>query len=186
MMSSISKKYAKRLFSNRGFTLMEIVIAMVVTSIIMMAAQPFVTTQIDSYILGIRAKYALQHVRIGMERVLSELRNATVINGVSSNTIDFDNADGENIVLSFDTFTYDGQSVDCLLYEEVGGSFFSPNPAMPLVTFVDLNTSEFTFLDINGNVTSTAGNVQIVQIRIDLDYEGFTYTVTNQVAPLSL
>jgi len=182
-------KWFKRKKRNRehGFTIMEMVVTMVVMSVIMAAAQPFIKVQVDSFMQSLKAKFALQHVRIGMERVLSELRIADSFNSVSGNSIDFNNTrPNGRVLLEFDTFSYDGYTEDCLLYTEVGWTGLTRNRAMPLVGYVDLANSRFRCYDQNGNVTTTAADVQLVQITITLVYDGMTYKVTNQVAPLSI
>lgn len=165
-----------------GFTVLEMIISIIVVSLIVSSAVPFIQVQVDSYVQGLKAKLALQTVRIGMERAMSEIRNAKspgTIHTASSTEFDFDNQDNDQIELSYGTFTVDGKSSQCLLYREV--SFLSQE--VPLL--YDVSECAFSYLDAAGDPTWTKADVRVIRIKLKVQdsVTGEEFEIANQVAP---
>jgi|GEM_PF-4847286 len=173
----------KKIRSESGLTLLEIIVALFVFSIILTAVSPFIKVQVDSYILGLHAKFALQTVRIGMERMMSEIREArgatsSDINTASATRFYFLNTDGEWIDISYGTFTADGNTSWCVLFRVGGGS-----TRMPLI--YNVSDCKFTYLDSAGSETTNRSDIRIVRIEITVQDPdtGNTFPIANQVAP---
>ncbi|HEX9934194.1 MAG TPA: type II secretion system protein [bacterium] len=84
----------KPLGSARGMTLMEIVIAIVITGILLASLTPVFRAILNSYLQTRSLKEAVQMARIGMDRMVSELRlipdaTAVYITYASSSRIRF-------------------------------------------------------------------------------------------------
>lgn len=174
----------KKIQSEAGFTLIEIIVTLVVVSIIMTSVTPFIKVQVDAYISGLNAKFALQTVRIGMERALSEMRNARSlssgggdINTANGTKFDFDNENGEKITISYGKFTANGNSSMSLLFN------VNNDDETPLI----YNVSEctFTYLNAAGDETTTKSDIRVIRIAITVEDPdtGMTHEIANQVAP---
>lgn len=182
-MYAFIKKYSERIRSEAGFTLLEIIIALIVTSIIMTSITPFIKVQVNSYISCYKAKYSMQTVRIGMKRIVSEIHDArgatsSDINTASTTEFDFYNEDGERIELSYGKFTASGKSSWCVLFR-VGSS----STAMPLI--YNVSACKFTYLDSAGSSTTSKPDIRIIRIEITVQDpdSGDTFSTANQVAP---
>ncbi len=163
---------------------MEMAVAMIVLSLITVVLTPFIQMQIRSYFDARDSKYALQLMRIGMNRILYEIADARStgdINTHSSTEFDFDNVDGDEIEIKYGTFTYNGTSTDCILFRVVTGGWFSSSQPLPLVP--DVTTCTFTYFDQNGNVTGTASLIRLIRIEFTCTHNGKTFSISNQIAP---
>jgi len=86
------KKMILSLRGNSGFTLMELVVVMVVVGVLSVTIAPFIKVNIDSYIQVRDGKYALQAARIGLNRMIEEMKRLQTSSDISwgfSNSIQF-------------------------------------------------------------------------------------------------
>jgi len=89
--------------SERGFTLMELVVVMVVVGVLSVTIAPFIKVNIDSYIQVRDGKNALQAARIGLNRMVEEMKRIQTSSDIYwgfSNSIQFNIPDGNGGTLS--------------------------------------------------------------------------------------
>jgi len=92
-MKNIARKLAAQFFDERGFTLMELVIVLLTSSIILAATLPLFKVQTQSYVDTREGKKLLQEARIGFNRLVAELQQipaSTEIDWATSSGIQFD------------------------------------------------------------------------------------------------
>jgi len=197
---------------DRGFTLVELLIAMAVGMIVLGATYSLFTIQ--SKQLGNQDVIAemQQNARIAMDMVSREVRmagynptGATPKPGIitaGANSITFTTditntagtgnpdglTDGPNEYITYDLYTSG-------VVQALGRKSTSSASRQPVVEYVDLLS--FTYLDANGTATATLANIREIQITIrtiaskmDPAYPvngGYrTYTLRARVAPRNL
>jgi prepilin-type N-terminal cleavage/methylation domain-containing protein len=92
-MPFISMKSAHGRGMGRGFTMIEMVIALTATAVLIGAVAPFFRVNLKSYMAVRFAKDTLESARIGFNRMVSEMRrlqDTNDFNSASSTSLDFD------------------------------------------------------------------------------------------------
>lgn len=160
-----------------GFTVLEMVVSISVMTIILMAATPFIKTNVDSFGRTQAAKIVLQSARIGMNRMISEIRNIQETDDLQSWTAD--ELQFEHMVthdnIRFSLETQDGYT---FVHRRVGGIF---DEGRPLIMFAEDLT--FHYYDKDGNPAASRNDVRKIEIIVLLSYEDFEYELSTVVWP---
>jgi len=137
--------------NNRGFTLIEIIVALVLLAIIVAVAGMGLVKASQGYVFGQKNSQTIQTAQVAMARIVKELgaSNVTKVNAVTANSIDYETDYGSGAVNS--TFLFSGSSV------QINGN-----------TLINVAASTLTCYDGGANTTLAAPNVR----RVD-----FTFTV---------
>ncbi|MCK5145888.1 type II secretion system protein [bacterium] len=132
------RRTLRALNKEHGFTLMELIIVLLCTSIIMAATIPLFKVQTESYVDAREGKKLMQEARIGFNRLISEMRQiteSTEIDWGRSNSIQFDLPYQDNIEYEVDsgslerinTRLVDGvRSFNLTYYREDGSQISTP------------------------------------------------------------
>jgi len=134
------KKIIRISQSDRGFTIIELVITIVVAAIIMTAALSFFMVNVDSYTNARMGKDILQSARIGWNRMLSEMKaivGSEEIDRGYSDAIQFDLPTETNINYEWDDtykqleregekMIWGVQDFDIKYYDEEGNEISTP------------------------------------------------------------
>ncbi|HHS12547.1 MAG TPA: prepilin-type N-terminal cleavage/methylation domain-containing protein [bacterium] len=164
-----SKK--KRMFTDeKGFTLMELVIVMVIVGIITVTTMPFIRTNVDSYISVRGGKDLLQSTRIGFNRMLAEMRRIE-----SPSDIDY----GYN-----NEFQFDIPGTNNITYKYSGGQLLRENR----VLIHGVQSMTFRYFRQDGSQMGTpiwSSTSQIWRIQLDIEVGDGTQNIRlrAQVSP---
>jgi len=144
-------KASLKAVNNRGFTLIEIIVALVLVAIIVAVAGLGLVKASQGFVFGQKNAQTIQTAQIALARIVTELGSANVtgINAVTANSVDYETSYGSGAVNS--TIMFSGSSV------QINGN-----------TLINVTASGLTCYDGGANPTLAAANVR----RVD-----FTFTV---------
>jgi prepilin-type N-terminal cleavage/methylation domain-containing protein len=113
-MAVISMKSSRSRRTGRGFTMIEMVIALTAAAVLVGAVAPFFRVNLKSYMAVRFAKDSLESARIGFNRMVSEMRrlqDPNDFNSATSTSLDFDylKVDGTLATVRFFYNSSDGQ-----------------------------------------------------------------------------
>ena len=144
-------------------TLVELLVAIAILSLILFPIYEFLRQGAASWEVGENRTEVMQNARVGIKKVTRELKGALSVYSMSASSIRFwardknndDVADPDEIV----TFNWDGTPPG-----ELTRKLDSESTASPAAEYVD--DFEMTFLDADGNVTNTPGDVKLVTVLL--------------------
>jgi len=128
-----------------GFTTLEIILVVALLSLLIAAVAPFFRTTIAGWELKDRQLEVLQTQRVGMDKMIRDLKSAVEFETANPTEVEFKDADENTIEYKLDgsVLERDGKS---------------------LVESVD--RLSFTYYDIEGNVTTNADDVYSLKIAM--------------------
>jgi prepilin-type N-terminal cleavage/methylation domain-containing protein len=174
----ISGARARFLREERGFTLTEMMVTIVIFIVTLFALYSVFDMSVKVFMLGNNKAEAMGNARQGLETMEREIRQAYALNRGAGNTqlltaiepteIEFGNdLDGNGIIecpseVTCEIISYSLPDGTSTLMRTSGGA---PQPAVEHVDYV-----EFTYysVDENGVTTETADESQVALVRIDL------------------
>ena len=167
------KKYLNRILNNqKGMSLIELIVAIVVGAILVSATTPIVDVILGTYITATGVQEKQQEARIAFNRMINELRmipSQTDITTLTSNSIAFTDFDGNTIQYSLSGNDLQRNGFTC---------------AQSITSFsiqsMDVNNTVVTPSALNANVWSLQVSLT-VQAQIGSDMR--TYTFQSQVNP---
>ena len=146
----------------KGFTFIELVLTIVIIGIIAGVAAQVLIRGIDAYSLITNRKDALQHARVGMDRMVLELMliRSTDLTYISNTRINFFDAQG---------YSTNFRQATVSSYPELyrGDDFLSGRIA----------AFDFDFYQSNGSSTSSASSVRRINIELTVQGLGSAGTV---------
>jgi type IV pilus assembly protein PilW len=155
----------------KGFTLVEILVAMVVSGLVLSSIYSTYLSQQRSYILQEEIAQVQQNLRAAMYLITRELRMAGFnpsgsasagIVAKSDTSLQFtkdDNGDGD-VADSSEDLTY-------LLYTSGGiQKLGRENPTIPQPVAENIQELWFVYLDANNNVTATLSDIRSVEVTL--------------------
>ncbi|OGQ97617.1 MAG: hypothetical protein A2521_10595 [Deltaproteobacteria bacterium RIFOXYD12_FULL_57_12] len=160
----------------RGFTLVELMVAILLSSLAAVAFYRGYMAATIGYDVQAQVTELNQNVRFGLEKMARELRmagyNPARVSGsgfvtANSNTVRFTKDMNGNGVISGDT-------EDIAL--AVGGNELTRNGS---AVVGNVDALDFVYLDANGAVTATLGNIRFVQISLVMRVSREDYAYTN-------
>lgn len=160
-----------------GFTLIELIIAIVVIGIIAAAATPVMVKSMDAYNATLNVAITLDKLRYASERMAREIREAT------SGTFDMNTT-----APRFNRDDYAGtiNTPRAVSIARAGGAvnLSYNNPAVtPTPVLTDQSTDlRFAYYDIDNVVTTNPAAVRYVEINLTLAANGQSYSQRTRVA----
>ena len=151
---------------NQGFTMIEAVVAILLMSILALAAIPLISGGVEAYQTTSSQVVTLSKLRYATERIAREIRAVRRNPGTPAN---------------YDITTLPGTNV---VFTKADGNQVTINGTPPLVTVAyqipaasatltdQVSALAFRFLDINGNVTGSAALVAFVEVSLALTVDG--------------
>jgi Tfp pilus assembly protein PilW len=158
---------------SRGFTVMELVIVLIVSSVVVISVGPFFTTNINAYMTARAGKDMLQQSRIGFNRMVAEIRRMTQFGllNLSSQRLEFwyRRADGVVPLTSIE-YSYSSSKGQILRND---------------VRLME-GVSAFTITGFTRTGATTTNETQVWRIRISitLGLDDPTCTMVEEVVPL--
>ena len=157
---------------SKGFTLIELMVALALTSIIMAGIMAAYISQLKSHVTQQTIVEMQQNLRAGLLMLVNEIRmagydptgaaSAGIVN-LGSDTITFTmDLDGDGALSG------SGENVTYLLYTAADGrqKLGRQSPATPQAVAENIDALNFVYLDVDGNVTATASAVKSVQVSL--------------------
>lgn len=172
---------SRRVNVNRGFTLLEMVLVIVLISVLALAVVPMISTGVSTYSTTTTSIHTLGKLRFATERMARELREVRRNPVTPAN---FDITPGANSVVFYKT---DGYRVTLasavpnvtLTYLSPGGVTTAGILTNQLNAATDLS---FTYYDIAGVVTASVSQMAYVQINLVLTEDGAPLRQVTRVA----
>lgn len=137
--------------AERGFTLVEVVVAVLIFSLVMGAALVLYQQGVFSWNREEARVDVQENLRIGLDRMSRELRSAVALYEATNNSIGFKSADGKTVRY------YHRDDVGQLMREVDGGH----NPVASYVTALRL-----AYYDADNNPTQNLENIRRVEITL--------------------
>jgi Tfp pilus assembly protein FimT len=175
MAREIIKKFPKTALKNltRGFTVMELVIVLIVSSVLVISVTPFFRTNIQAYMTARTGKEMLEQSRIGFNRMMSEIRRIpkNCLLELSSHVLRFWVQDQNGNIPALDVKYSYNSSYGQILRNDIR-----------LVEGV----SDFTVTGYTKTGATTTDETQVWRIRISmtLGLDDQACTVVEEVVPL--
>ena len=186
----MSARIRRLLREEGGFTLAEVLVAMMIMTTVLFALYSIFDMSIRVFSFGNDKVEATENARLGLEKMERELRaaypynkasgNNIVLSSFSPNRVTFGNdLDGNRVIdPATEQFTYglSGGSPPSLLRN-----------GQAVVEFVKANGLSFEYLDRNGSATAGESDVARVRIKLDIEVDRGnlgkrTQTLTTEVA----
>ncbi|MBN2414442.1 type II secretion system protein [bacterium] len=165
-MKRLFRIWRMRAASQRGYTILELMIVSVIVILLTTAFLPFFKMNVKAYTRVRGGKDIVQSARIVMTRMsvqISRLQNVSDIITANSTEFRFYDPDGNQI-----RYQLDGDQL------EEGGQMILDN----------VSSLSFVYYDRSGNTTTTAGSVWRIQVSITSVVEDTGYmTFTTQIFP---
>jgi len=159
----------KNIVNNKGFTLIELMVVLVILSLITLGAVTFFGGGMRSWISGQFQLSAQRDARIAMDRMVKEIREGDLIDDTSdSNTIivNFTVLEEDNL-----TFSWSGTSGDSLTRKRGTGAN---------APFLDnVHQLTFTYLNQAGSEMTNESNASKILINLQVDLDGDASTGGN-------
>ena len=155
--------------SKKGFTLVELLVAMAVTGIVMVGVYSAYYTQQKSYVTQEQVAGMQQNIRAAMSSMERDIRLAgydptgssgVSISGASSSSFQFTyDYDGDGLIGSGESINYQlyttGEGIQALR-RTPGGSALAEH----------IDALDFVYLDKDGNPTTTTSDIRAVQVTL--------------------
>jgi prepilin-type N-terminal cleavage/methylation domain-containing protein len=147
---------------SQGFTLIEIVIALLVTGIVILAITPFLRVNLMSYVTVKTGKNRMETARIGFNRMISEMRRIQGplnIRFENATTMQFDAMFSRNGVIETKTITY---TFDPAANEVTRAE----NPQGPSTLVNNVSAFQIEYLDKAGNPMTTEADIWRLRVSM--------------------
>jgi prepilin-type N-terminal cleavage/methylation domain-containing protein len=166
----------------KGFTLVEMAIAIVVTSIIVVTITPFLRTTVNSYMTVRLGKETMEAARIGFNRMSSEIRRIeapTQFTSGSSTSFEFEFTN-ENDSTGDVEYYYDSHNYWLVRRDNWTGVTSRLVEAVTALKFTFYNRSGSTFTPTR----MTAQNIWRIKLEMTVGKdEGRKFTITEEMFP---
>ncbi|MFH1395287.1 MAG: prepilin-type N-terminal cleavage/methylation domain-containing protein [Candidatus Omnitrophota bacterium] len=142
-------------YGKKGFTLVEVLFVVALVAVIFATITPYLRAFHVSWQSADRRAEVLQNARVGMDKVLSDLRQASEFTSITGRAVTFNDVDGASVAyaVSNDNLTRNGE----ILAGAITG----------------VNDLGFDYYDITGKKTSKAEEVRAVEVTMVIsDPEG--------------
>jgi type IV pilus assembly protein PilW len=164
---------------DRGFTLIELLISLLVGSIVMAAVMTSFQSQHNTYLAQDQVVEMQQNARVAMDMLVRDIRSAgydpnnlgTGITaagvGIEGLPLTFTRDDGTGVLETINYSLYDAYATavppsNDALSDDLGRDTGGGRQAVA----ENISQLEFRYLDGNGNVTATLGDIRAIQVSI--------------------
>ena len=148
----------------RGFTLIEVLVTIVVMSVLFGVGARIVSTTLQSWHMITVRKEMLLKSRMGMNRMVREIRLADTSRITTFNTTDFEFTDIHNQPIRFRLVGTDLKRNNNLLAADLQSG----------------SGLQFTYLDPNGNAAGNAADIRRVKVRLNFQKGGQTLSLESE------
>lgn len=150
--------------NNKGFTLIEILVTLVAMTILFGVGAQVLNNALLSWNIVTLRKGMLCNIRLGMTRMLHDIRQADITKITTAEPAHFVFTDINNKTCDF---------------EQVGTNLLR-NGNILADSLKISNGLQFTYLDLNGNAVSVASEIYRVKIRLDFQKGGQTLSFDSE------
>lgn len=137
----------------KGFTLTEVVLVIVILGIIVSMSAPFISASLDSWLFHKTERDVVFSARLALNRMVREIRQAKNPSSITTFT-----------VTEFDFLRIDNTQVD---FKQSGNSLLRNSNELTNKLQASGGLS-FTYLDTDGNVATTKDNIRMVRVKLVL------------------
>ena len=157
----------------KGLTLVEVVVSIIVLSIIALVVARFVESSSESYSATKNNIAVLTKLRLLDERLTKEIRRTNYsigydINTATNTVFGFTDVDGVTI-----SFSYNGSDTVQVSYDV---------PAVISAISDQLTAFDFNYYQFDGTATAVLADIRFVEWVMTLTENGISYSLTNRVA----
>ncbi|MBN2103843.1 type II secretion system protein [bacterium] len=147
----------------RGFTVLEMILALIIMGIIVTVLTPLFRNSISMYIYTTEIAEEGQIARIAFNRMLMDMRDITTLNSGTSTSIDFIDVDNDNL-----NYYVSGSNLF------LNGSLAAEN----------LNDLTIEYIDWNGaSIDEPDSSTWQIRITMEFDIMGSPQTYTGEIQP---
>jgi prepilin-type N-terminal cleavage/methylation domain-containing protein len=143
----------------KGFTLIEVIITIIVVSIVATMAGLMIATAFKKRITGQNITESINTGRIAYQRMTESIRHAHSISTMQAQQLSFNHRYGRSI-----TFKLDGSTLE---YQQNGGT--------DQTLANDISSLQFTYYDTNLNQTNSASQLRCIKVEMNTLVEGITH-----------
>jgi prepilin-type N-terminal cleavage/methylation domain-containing protein len=170
---------SKALKSQSGFTMAELLVACALVGLVMAGAFVALRNGSDAYEYGVGKVEVQENGRVGVERMIRDLRSGSNIIAATATSINFQYIDGDTGAVTTVTYSLNGTNL------QRNQTAPAPAAAQPEIVIGGVNTLDLRYYDNNHTVTTTVANIRVVDIRLITQPQATglaTYSLANQQA----
>ncbi|MFH1776091.1 MAG: type II secretion system protein [Candidatus Omnitrophota bacterium] len=138
----------KKIIMKKAFTIIEVLFVVAVIALLLGAISPFLGAFHNSWQKVDRRNEVLQNARVGMDKMLRDIRQAESFDTINNNRLIFTDVDGNSIE-----------------YRKHAGSLKRNS----VIMIEDISDLTFTYYDANGDETNDEDEVRTVNISLTVD-----------------
>lgn len=137
-----------------GFTLTELIIVIILVGIIAGVVTPFIANSFSYWVITRAERDAIFGSRLALNRMVREIRQIKNVSSIGNYTAT--------------QFSYTDINNNSMDFRQSGASLYRNTDELS-DKLQDPGGLEFTYLDQNGTVTATQGNIRMVRIQLILE-----------------
>jgi prepilin-type N-terminal cleavage/methylation domain-containing protein len=151
------KTTPRDLTTQAGFTIAELMVACAIIGLIMAGTFVALRNGSDAYEYGVGRVEVQENGRVGIDRMIRDLRSASNIIAANQTSINFQYIDGDTGAVTTVTYSLDGT--------DLRRNQTAPAVANNIV-IGGVNTLDLRYYDNNHTITGVVANIRVVDVRI--------------------
>jgi prepilin-type N-terminal cleavage/methylation domain-containing protein len=172
--------------TERGLTMIEMVLVIVLTGIIVVTVNPYIRINVNGYVTVQQQKMGIQMARIALNRMMAEMKTMR-----SNGDITVSSSTG----ITFRMYDQSGNWDGTVRYNYTAGSFFDPigrvnriwNGGAPFFLAETVRSFSLTYYNLNHNSTTAMASIRSIEIQMEVGKSATEkFLLTGEVFPPNL